>query len=203
MASGSERPIEQVDIPEDKKEENPEEPKEQKTVPNFLPDRTNNIDIDELVRLLTQKDKQNNNHIFVTLVKCDSGEADVATCLKHFLDYTSSTLSFKLRWNDKNKVSLKFLIRLLFNTNGKATIRNVIEKDAKKAYDGISDKVSTGQGGLPIWPPVIEVFENCPKSIEQAGLGDEGSDAREYNLKQLRTIAKIYFACRKDSSKKT
>ena len=202
-ASDVEQPKEQVKAPKDKKEENPEEQKKQTKVPNFLPDRTNNIDIDELVRLLTQKDKLNNNHIFVTLVKCDSGEADVATCLKHFLDYTSSTLSFKLRWNDKNKVSLKFLIRLLFNTNGKATIRNVIEKDAKKAYDGISDKVSTGQGGFPIWPSVIEVFENCPKSIEQAGLGDEGSDAREYNLKQLRTIAKMYFACRKDSSKKT
>ena len=95
-------------------------------------------------------------------------------------------------------MTLKFLIRLLFNTNKKATRKNVIEKDAEKAYDGISDKVSTGQGlGLAIWPPVIEVFENCPKSIENAEAGDNGSDAREYNLKQLQTIADIYFACRK------
>ena len=203
-ASDAEQPKGQAKVPEDKKEENPEEQKKQTIVPNFLPDRTNNIDIDELVRLLTQKDKLNNNHIFVTLVECNPVNADVTSCLKHFLGQTSTTpLSFTLRWNDKNKVSLKFLIRLLFNTNGKATKRTVIEKDAKKAYDGISDKVSTGQGGLPIWPSVIEVFENCPKSIEQAGLGDEGSDAREYNLKQLRTIAKMYFACRKDSSKKT
>lgn len=196
-ASDVEQPKEQVKAPEDKKEENPEEQKEQKTVPNYLPSRTNNINIDELIRLLTQKDKRNNNHIFVTLVKCDSSETDVAMCLKYFLDYKSSTLSFKLRWNDRNKVSLKFLIRLLFNTNGKATIKNVIEKDAKKAYDGISDKVSTGQGGFPIWPSVIEVFENCPKSIENAEAGDNGTEARKYNLKQLQTIAKIYFACRK------
>ena len=197
VSSDTEQPKEQVKAPEDKKEENPEEPKEQKTVPNYLPSRTNNINIDELIRLLTQKDKLNNNHIFVTLVKCDLSETDVAMCLKYFLDYKSSTLSFKLRWNDRNKVSLKFLIRLLFNTNGKATIKNVIEKDAKKAYDGISDKVSTGQGGFPIWPPVIEVFENCPKSIENAEAGDNGTEARKYNLKQLQTIAKIYFACRK------
>ena len=197
VSSDTEQPKEQVKAPEDKKEENPEEQKEQKTVPNYLPSRTNNINIDELIRLLTQKDKLNNNHIFVTLVKCDSSETDVAMCLKYFLDYKSSTLSFKLRWNDRNKVSLKFLIRLLFNTNGKATIKNVIEKDAKKAYDGISDKVSTGQGGFPIWPPVIEVFENCPKSIENAEAGDNGTEARKYNLKQLQTIAKIYFACRK------
>lgn len=196
-ASDVEQPKEQVKAPEDKKEENPEEQKEQKTVPNYLPSRTNNINIDELIRLLTQKDKLNNNHIFVTLVKCDSSETDVAMCLKYFLDYKSSTLSFKLRWNDRNKVSLKFLIRLLFNTNGKATKKNVIEKDAKKAYDGISDKVSTGQGGFPIWPSVIEVFENCPKSIENAEAGDNGTEARKYNLKQLQTIAKIYFACRK------
>jgi integrase len=194
-ASGAEQPKEQVERSEDKKEEKPEEQKEQKTVQNYLPSRTNNINIDELIRLLTQKDKLNNNHIFVTLVKCDSSETDVAMCLKYFLDYKSSTLSFKLRWNDRNKVSLKFLIRLLFNTNGKANRKNVIDKNK---YDGISESVSTGQGQGSIWPPVIEVFDNCPKSIEQAGLGgDEGSDTREYNLKQLRTIAKIYFACKK------
>ena len=177
--------------------------KRKEQVPNYIPLITSNIDFDKLVRLLTQKDKLNKNHIFVTLVRCNSSEADVATCLNYFLGNTSSNtsstvLTFKLRWNNKNKVTLKFLIRLLFNTNKKATRKNVIEKDAEKAYDGISDKVSTGQGlGLAIWPPVIEVFENCPKSIENAEAGDNGSDAREYNLKQLQTIADIYFACRK------
>lgn len=173
--------------------------KEEETIAvNYITFSTKNIDIDKLVRLLTNKDELNGHHAFVTLVKCDTSDADVTVCLKHFLDITTSKkpLTFKLKWNHKNKVGLKFLIRLLLNTNDEITRGEVIDEGA---YDGISDKVSTGQGQGTFWPSVIETFDKCPKNIEVAGIGE--SKAKEINLKQLETIADIYFACRKELPK--
>ena len=168
--------------------------KEETIVENYITYSPNNIDIDKLVRLLTNKDELNGNHAFVTLVKYDTSDADVTVCLKHFLGITSKKpLTFKLKWNHKNKVGLKFLIRLLVNTNDKITRDNVIDEDA---YDGISEKVSTGQGQGTFWPSVIEVFDKCPKKIEVADIG-ETAKAKKTNIKQLETVADIYFACRK------
>lgn len=169
-------------------------------VPNYITFSKRNLDIDKLVRLLIEPDKINGNSRFITLIQCDTQSADVATCLKHFLGITSpSPLSFKLKWND-NIVGLKLLIRLLVNTNEKATRKNVIKyrivDGVPKPYDGISNKyVSDGKGQTAIWPSVREAFQGC-KSITQADLGDTKS-AWEKNMKQLETVAKIYFECKK------
>lgn len=154
--------------------------------------RTKNIDLDKLVRLLTEEDDLNDRLPLVSLFQCDNQDSDVNTCLKHFLERASTQLPFKLLWNRGNKVSLKFLIRLLLNTNDKITRDEVIDEGA---YDGISDKVSTGQGQGTFWPIVIEAFANCPSSIGVAGIGDSGT--KEKNLKELETVADIYFACKK------
>lgn len=191
VASGSERPIEQVDIPEDKKKKDKVQKKEKQIVSNYITFSTKSIDIDKLVTLLTDKDEG-----FVTLVQCDSANVDVTTCLKHFLGLTSPTpISFILKWNGKGKVSLKFLIRLLLNKNNKATEKNVIDETKS---DGISKiYVSTGQGQGRIWPSVCKVFNyDNADSIMTARLGDSDKAISE-NLEQLKAIAKIYFACRK------
>jgi hypothetical protein len=168
-------------------------------VPNYITFSTMNIDIDKLVRLLTEEDELNERLPFISLVQCDNN-MDIATCLKHFLGITSSTpLSFKLNWNRDNKVGLKFLIRLLLNTNKKATRRNVIKfkivDGTPNPYDGISKYVSVGKGLTGIWPSVRNVFHNCD-AIMQAGLGKTES-AWIKNKKQLETVANIYFACKK------
>ena len=93
-------------------------------------------------------------------------------------------------------VSLKFLIRLIVNTNKDATRDNVIEKKSKKAFDGISKNVSKWKGSGDLWTPVYNVFEGCTSSILTAALGEEGSDARAINLNELETIADIYFECK-------
>jgi hypothetical protein len=93
-------------------------------------------------------------------------------------------------------VSLKFLIRLIANTNEDAARDNVIKVTSKKSSDGISKNVSTWKGSGDLWTPVYNVFEGCTSSILTAALGEEGSDARAINLNELETIADIYFACK-------
>lgn len=160
-----------------------------------LPVSIQNVDIDKLVRLLTEKDELNKNHVYITVLE-SKGDADVATCLKHFLGNASTTpLSFRLKWNGNSKVSLKFLIRLLVNTNNEATVDDVIDKKSKS--DGISKKVSKWTGSGDLWTPVYNAFDGCTSSIFSIKLGDEGSKARNLNIEQLETIAKIYFACKK------
>ena len=160
-----------------------------------LPVSIQNVDIDKLVRLLTEKDELNNNHVYITVLE-SKGDADVATCLKHFLGNASTKpLSFRLKWNGNSKVSLVFLIRLLVNTNEKANEDNVIDKNSKSG--GCSKKfVSRWSGSGDLWAPVRNVFEGCTKSMQNTKLGDEGSPARKLNLEQLETISKMYFACR-------
>lgn len=163
---------------------------------NYLPANIQNIDIDKFIRLLTMEDELNENKQFITVLD-SKDNVEVATCLKHFLGSTSLTpLSFKLKWNGNSMVSLKFLIRLLVNTKEDATEKNVIEKNHKKAYDGISEHVSEWTGSGDLWTPVFNVFDGITESILTARLGDSDS-AREKNLKQLQTIAHIYFACKK------
>ena len=164
-------------------------------IPNYISFSSKNIDLDRLVDLLTKEDELNNYFSFVSLLESNSNNADVGKCLKHFLSAATTVLSFKLKWNGKGAVSLKFLIRLLVNRNTNATEKNVIDEKRK---DGISKKyVSTGQGQGRIWPSVCKVFNyDKADSIMTARLGDSET-ARSENLKQLRTIAKIYFSCKK------
>ena len=164
---------------------------------NYLPVSIQNLVIDKFIRLLTEKDEINKFQPFITVLE-STDNVNVATCLKHFLGTTSTTpLSFKLKWNGNSMVSLKFLIRLIVNTNEDATRENVIEKNNKKAFDGISKKVSKWKGSGDLWTPVYNVFEGCTSSILTASLGDEGTGPRKINLEQLETIADIYFSCKK------
>lgn len=162
---------------------------------NFLTVDDLNIDIDKLIRLLTEKDELNKYHPFITVLE-SKDNVDVATCLKHFLGTTSTTpLSFKLKWNGHTKVSLKFLIRLITNTNKEASRTNVIDISNR---EGISPEfVSKWTGSGELWTPVCEVFGGSPDYMMSVGLGKEGSRVREINLEQYNTIADIYFACKK------
>jgi hypothetical protein len=163
---------------------------------NYLPVSIQNLDIDKFIRLLTEKDKLNKYKQFITVLE-STNNVSVATCLRHFLNTRSNTpLSFTLKWNGNSMVSLKFLIRLIVNTNKDATRDNVIEKKSKKAFDGISKNVSKWKGSGDLWTPVYNVFEGCTSSILTAALGEEGSDARVINLNELETIADIYFECK-------
>jgi len=163
---------------------------------NYLPVSIQNLDIDKFIRLLTEKDELNKFQPFITVLE-STDNVNVATCLKHFLGTTSPTpLSFRLKWNGNSMVSLKFLIRLIVNTNKDATRDNVIEKKSKKAFDGISKNVSKWKGSGDLWTPVYNVFEGCTSSILTAALGEDGSDARAINLGELETIADIYFECK-------
>lgn len=159
---------------------------------NYIFFRTKNIDLEKFLRLLTEEDDLNDRSPLISLSQCDNQDADVKTCLKHFLERASTQMPFKLRWNRGNKVSLKLLIRLLLNTNDKITRDEVIDEGA---YDGISDKVSTGQGQGTFWPIVIDAFSNCPSSIDKTTIGE--SKAKGKNLKQLEIVADIYFECKK------
>ena len=164
---------------------------------NYLPVSIQNLDIDKFIRLLTEKDKLNKYKQFITVLE-STNNVSVATCLKHFLNTRSNTpLSFTLKWNGNSMVSLKFLIRLIANTNEDAARDNVIEVTSKKSSDGISMNVSTWKGSGDLWTPVYNVFEGCTSSIFTAALGEEGSDARAINLNELETIADIYFECKK------
>ena len=164
-------------------------------IPNYISFSSKNIDIDRLVYLLTNEDELNNYFSFVSLLESNSNNADVGKCLKHFFSAAMTVMTFKLKWNGKSAVSLKFLIRLLVNRNIEAREKNVIDETRK---DGISKKyVSTGQGQGKIWPSVCKVFNyDNADSIMTARLGDSET-ARSENLEQLRIIAKIYFACKK------
>ena len=164
-------------------------------IPNYISFSSKNIDIDRLVYLLTNEDELNNYFSFVSLLESNSNNADVGKCLKHFFSAAMTVMTFKLQWNGKSAVSLKFLIRLLVNRNIEAREKDVIDETRK---DGISKKyVSTGQGQGKIWPSVCKVFNyDNADSIMTARLGDSET-ARSENLEQLRTIAKIYFACKK------
>ncbi len=160
-----------------------------------LPIIIKNINVDKLIRLLTEEDELNNNHVYITVLE-SKDDVDVATCMKHFLEGGSTTpRSFRLKWNGNSKVSLVFLIRLLVNTNEEANEVNVIDKNSKSG--GCSKKfVSRWSGSGDLWAPVRNVFEGCTKSMQNTKLGDEGSPARKLNLEQLETISKMYFACR-------
>lgn len=162
---------------------------------NYLTVSIRNIDIDKLIRLLTEKDELNKYQPFITILE-STDNVNVATCLKHFFGTTSTTpLSFKLKWNGHTMASLKFLIRLLTNTNEKASRKNVIDKSNR---EGISPEfVSKWTGSGELWTPVCEVFGGSPDYMMSVGLGKEGSPAREINLEQYNTIADIYFACKK------
>lgn len=179
-----------------------EEDKEKKrksvgTRVNYLPVsiRIQNLDVDKLIRLLTKKDELNKNQQFITVLE-STDNVDVATCLRHFLGTPSNTpLSFKLKWNGHTKVSLKFLIRLITNTNKEASRSNVIDESNR---EGISPEfVSQWTGSGELWAPVCEVFGGSPDYMMSVGLGKEGSPAREINLEQYNTIADIYFECKK------
>ena len=164
-------------------------------IPNFITSHSDNLDIDKLIRLLTEKDKLNKYHQFITVLE-STNNVSVATCLKHFL-YTRSTtpLSFRLKWNGHTKVSLKFLIRLLTNTNEEASRTNVIDESNR---EGISAKyVSQWAGSGELWAPVCNVFGGSTGYMMSVGLGKEGDRARIINLEQYNTIADIYFACKK------
>jgi len=164
---------------------------------NHLPVSIQNLDIDKFIKLLTEKDEINKFQPLITVLE-STNNVNVATCLKHFLGTFSTTpLSFKLKWNGNSMVSLKFLIRLIVNTNNNVTRENVIEKNNKIAFDGISKIVSKWKRSGDLWAPVYNVFEGCTSSILTATLGDEGTEARKINLEQLETIADIYFACKK------
>lgn len=164
---------------------------------NYLPVSIQNLDIDKFIRLLTEKDELNKFQPFITVLE-STDNVNVATCLKHFFGTPSNTpLSFTLKWNGNSMVSLKFLIRLIANTNEDAARDNVIKVTSKKSSDGISKNVSTWKGSGDLWTPVYNVFEGCTSSIYSAALGDEGTEARAINLNELETIADIYFACKK------
>ena len=189
------------DVVEDKLETHYEESveneektvKKQKVGTNYITFNSENIDIDKLIRLLTEKDKLNKYHQFITVLE-STDNVNVATCLKHFLGTASNTpLSFKLKWNGRTKASLKFLIRLITNTNEEASRLNVIDESE---YDGISPEyVSQWAGSGELWAPVCNVFGGSTGYMMSVGLGDEGTKAR--NLEQYNTIADIYFACKK------
>ena len=169
--------------------------KKQKVGTNYILFNSNNLDIDKLIRLLTEKNEINKNQQFITVLE-STDNVNVATCLKHFLGTTSTTpLSFKLKWNGHTKASLKFLIRLLTNTNKEASRLNVIDESDR---EGISPKfVSQWTGSGELWTPVCNVFGGSTGYMMSVGLGEEGSPARKNNLEQYNTIADIYFACKK------
>ncbi len=178
-----------------------EEDKEKKrksvgTRVNYLPVsiRIQNLDVDKLIRLLTEKDKLNKCKQFITVLE-STDNVNVATCLKHFLGTHSNTpLSFRLKWNGHTKASLKFLIRLITNTNEKASRSNVIDTSNR---EGISPEyVSQWAGSGELWAPVCNVFGGSTGYMMSVGLGDEGSKARKINLEQYNTIADIYFECK-------
>ena len=162
---------------------------------NYLLDSIQNLDIDKFIRLLTEKDELNNNKQFITVLE-STDNVNVATCLKHFLGTASNTpLSFKLKWNGRTKASLKFLIRLITNSNEEASRSNVIDESNR---EGISPEyVSQWTGSGELWTPVCNVFGGSAGYMMSVGLGDEGSKARKINLEQYNTIADIYFACKK------
>lgn len=162
---------------------------------NYLSVSIQNLDIDKFIRLLTEKDELNKFQPFITVLE-STDNVNVATCLKHFLGTTSPTpLSFKLKWNGHTKASLKFLIRLLTNTNEKASRSNVIDESDS---EGISaEYVSQWTGSGELWAPVCEVFGGSTGYMMSVGLGKEGEKRRIINLKQYNTIADIYFACKK------
>ena len=162
---------------------------------NYLTVDDLNVDIDRLIRLLTEKDELNKNQQFITVLE-STDNVDVATCLRHFLGTTSNTpLSFRLKWNGHTKVSLKFLIRLLTNTNEEASRSNVIDVSNR---EGISPEfVSQWTGSGELWVPVCNVFGGSTGYMNSVGLGTEGTETREKNIKQIETIADIYFACKK------
>ena len=169
--------------------------KETSSKVNFLPVSIQNLDIDKFIRLLTEKDKLNKYKQFITVLE-STDNVNVATCLKHFLGTASNTpLSFKLKWNGRTKASLKFLIRLITNSNEEASRSNVIDESNR---EGISPEyVSQWTGSGELWTPVCNVFGGSAGYMMSVGLGDEGSKARKINLEQYNTIADIYFACKK------
>ncbi len=169
--------------------------KKQKVGTNYILFNSDNLDVDELIRLLTEKDELNKNQPFISVLE-STDNVDVATCLKHFLGTPSITpLSFRLKWNGHTKVSLKFLIRLITNTNEEASRSNVIDESNR---EGISDEyVSKWAGSGELWTPVCEVFGGSTGYMMSVGLGDEDSKTKEINLEQYNTIADIYFACKK------
>ena len=161
---------------------------------NYLPVSIQNLDIDKLIRLLTEKDEINKYQPFITVLE-STDNVNVATCLKHFLGTTSTTpLSFKLKWNGNSMVSLKFLIRLITNTNKEASRSNVIDKSNR---EGISPKFVSKWTGSGRWAPVCNVFGGSTDYMNSVGLGKEGTKPREVNIEQIETIADIYFACKK------
>lgn len=172
-----------------------ENPKDKVKVANYITFNSDNLDVDKLVRLLTEKDKLNKCKQFITVLE-STNNVNVATCLKHFLGTFSTTpLSFKLKWNGRTKASLKFLIRLITNSNEEASRSNVIDESE---YDGISNEyVSQRTGSGELWTPVCNVFGGSTGYMMSVGLGDEGSKARKINLEQYNTIADIYFECKK------
>ena len=92
-------------------------------------------------------------------------------------------------------MSLKFLIRLLTNTNENASKSNVIDESNR---EGISPEfVSKWTGSGELWAPVCEVFGGSTGYMMSVGLGKEGDKARELNIEHIETIVEIYFACKK------
>lgn len=163
-----------------------------KSTSNSIQISSKRFDIDKLVELLTTEDDLNDNKVFVTLVETDLAGIDVFDSLKYFFGVPLGYRSYTLKWNGRNRVSLKFLIRLLGTMRDELTEENVI--DTYK-YDGISDLVETGKE--PNWGPVAKVFNyKSIDSLQSADIGVE-DDVKQRNLEEMRTIAKIVFACKK------
>ncbi len=163
-----------------------------KSTSNSIKISSKRFDIDKLVELLTKEDDLNDNKVFVTLVETDLAGIDVIDSLKYFFGVPLGYRSYTLKWNGRNRVTLKFLIRLLGTMRDELTEENVI--DTYK-YDGISDLVETGKE--PNWGPVAKVFNyKSIDSLQSADIGVE-DDVKQRNLEEMRTIAKIVFACKK------
>ena len=163
-----------------------------KSTSNSIQISSKRFDIDKLVELLTKEDDLNNNKVFVTLVETELAGIDVIDSLKYFFGAPLGYRSYTLKWNGRNRVSLKFLIRLLGTMRDELTEMNVIDTNK---YDGISDLVETGKE--PNWGPVAKVFNyKSIDSLQSADIGVE-DDVKQRNLEEMRTIAKIVFACKK------
>lgn len=168
----------------------------------------NYIDFNKLVKLLTEPDELNNSSVFVSLA--EGSGLNAVECLSYFFNHTADYLSFKLNWNGRNKVSLKLLIRLVKHFSRPQSIlekeekqegyveltpENVVELKTKTG-DGISELVCKEESKAEFWPRVARVFTRA-NSIYVATARTNKPETTEANLEEMRTIARIFFACLK------
>lgn len=165
-----------------------------------------NIDFNKLVKLLTEPNELNNSNVFVSLA--EGSGLNAVECLSYFFNHTADYLSFKLNWNGRNKVSLKLLIRLVKHFSRsqsilkkeekqegyvKLTPENVVELKTKTG-DGISSLVCKEESKAEFWPRVSRVFKGA-NSVHVATARAKNPETTEANLEEMRTIARLFFAC--------